>query len=116
MTYFQTDVAIDDGQSGGALISDEGGVIGFGGYTTSEGQFALVASAADLLPRIRELIAGGDPSGLGERRLPLQGGSPRQELASDSIFGVPIYSTNRPAPLSKSNIEQRRECRVSDPL
>ena len=95
MTYFQTDAAIDDGQSGGALISDEGGVIGFGGYTTSDGQFALVASAADLLPRIRELIAGGDPSGLGERRLPLQGGSPRQELVSDSFWST--YIVNQPA-------------------
>ena len=74
VTYFQTDASIAGGQEWRRACFDMGDVIGISGLTISEGQFALVASAADLLPRIRQLLAGEDPSGLGYRRLSLQGG------------------------------------------
>ena len=83
-----------EGQSGGALVSDEGDVIGISGFTISGGQFALVASAADLLPRIRQLLTGGDPSGLGDRRLPLERGALRHELTSESYWES--YIVNQP--------------------
>ena len=84
VTYFQTDTSIAGGQSGGALVSDSGDVIGISGFTISEGQFALVASAGDLLPRIHQLLAGEDPSGLGYRRLPLQRGFTTHSLTSQN--------------------------------
>lgn len=68
ITYFQTDATIAGGQSGGALVSDTGAVIGISGSSIAEGKFALVASSADLLPRIRQLIAGGGDPGGGDRR------------------------------------------------
>ena len=95
ITYLQTDAAIAGGQSGGALVSDKGEVIGISGLILSEGQFALVASAADLLPRIRELMAGEDPSGLGERRLPLEGGTLSHQLTSLNLGDA--YILNQPA-------------------
>ena len=80
VTYFQTPAPTAGGQSGGALVSAAGEVIGISGFTIIEGKFVLSASSADLLPRIRQLIAGEDPSGHGERRLPLEGGARRHEL------------------------------------
>ena len=68
ITYFQTDASIAGGQSGGALVSEAGAVIGISGSSIADGKFALVASSADLLPRIRKLIAGGGDPVSGERR------------------------------------------------
>ena len=95
ITYFQTATTIVGGQSGGALVSETGDVIGISGFRILEGKFGFVASAADLLPRIRQLIAGEDPAGLGERRLPLEGGALRHELTSQSYGDA--YIINEPA-------------------
>ena len=85
VTYFQTDASIAGGQSGGALVSDGGDVVGISGSSFTEADFALAASSADALPRIRELIAGQDPSELGERQV-LPGGGPRQHRVTLSNF------------------------------
>ena len=94
ITYFQTPAPTADGQSGGALVSSTGYVIGISGFTIIEGKFVLSASSADLLPRIRQLIAGEDPSGHGERRLPLEGGVPRHELTLQNYGDA--YILNEP--------------------
>ena len=58
ITFFQTDARIAAGQSGGILVSDRAKVIGLSGFTFTEAGFGLVASSADLIPRIRQLIRG----------------------------------------------------------
>ena len=79
ITFFQTDATISGGQSGGALVSQTGAVIGISGFKW-RGEFGIAASSADLLPRIEQLIAGRDPSGHGERRLQLGSGILRHSI------------------------------------
>ena len=88
ITYFQTGAPSTGGQSGGALVSETGAVIGITGFKIF-GEFVLSASSADLLPRIQQLIAGEDPSGLGARRLPLEGGALRHELTLQNYWDDP---------------------------
>ena len=96
VTYFQTDATTVGGQSGGALVSETGDVIGISGFRITEGSFGLVASSADLLPRIRQLIAGEDPAGLGERRMPLRGGGKRHHDLTPKSY-LDAYIVNEPA-------------------
>ncbi len=68
VTFLQTDAVIAGGQSGGALVSDQGEVIGISGLLFAEG-FALAASAPDALGRIATALRGELLDGLGTRLL-----------------------------------------------
>ena len=60
------------------------------------GEFALAVSAADLLPRIQQLIAGQDPGGHGERRLPPPGGALRHYLTLNNYWDDQAYVIYEP--------------------
>ncbi len=72
ITYFQTDAAVAGGQSGGVLVTAYGEIIGISTFFFTDA-FSLVASAVDIAPRVEKLIAGEDPSGIGNRHLPVEG-------------------------------------------
>ena len=84
ITYFQTDAAIAGGQSGGALVSQNGDVIGISGFSITEASFGLVASVSDLVPRLNALVAGEDVDGIGERRVPFGGGQTELQFSLDA--------------------------------
>ena len=65
LTYIQIDATLEGGQSGGALISSTGDIIGITGYTIGEASHGLALASSDLTSRIRSLISGNDPSGIG---------------------------------------------------
>ncbi len=67
--FIQSDAVITGGQSGGALVSNRGEVLGISGLSFAEG-FALVTGSRAVTERIDGLLAGDDVDGLGNRDLP----------------------------------------------
>lgn len=65
ITYFQTDATVAGGQSGGALVSERGEVIGLSGFSFADAEFALVASVVDLVETIETLSSGRRIAGPG---------------------------------------------------
>ena len=92
ITYFQTDATIAGGQSGGVLVSDKAEVIGISGFSFTEAGFGLVASSADLLPRVNALINGEDVDGLGTRVLNFDRGTRRPSLSLDNFWDTQGYA------------------------
>lgn len=97
MTFIQTDALIAGGQSGGALVSSQGeliGISGLGGFT--ESNFALVAAGEDLAPRVQQLLDGDTPDRF-DGTLPRQG-SAATEHAVDlaSVWHGAVFVLNEP--------------------
>ena len=96
LTYIQSDAAIEGGQSGGALISDAGEIIGMTGYSIGETNHSLSLASSDLAPRIRSLISGSDPSGIGARLLPRTGGGIRHRGVLETFWDTNAYVIQEP--------------------
>lgn len=90
LTLIQTDSTIAGGQSGGALVSDTGEVIGISNFKIY-GEFGLVISSTDIMPRIQQLIAGQDSGGHGDRRVPPPGGALRHNLTLVNYWDDQAY-------------------------
>ena len=96
LTYIQSDANIEGGQSGGVLLSDTGDVIGMTSYSLGEANYGLSIASSDLAPRIRSLIAGNDPSGIGVRLVPSTGGGIRHRGTLGTIWDTRGYVIEEP--------------------
>lgn len=90
LTLIQTDATIFGGQSGGALVSDTGDVIGISNFKIYD-EFGLVISSTDIMPRIQQLIAGQDSGGHGYRVPPPPGGALRHSLTLENYWDDQAY-------------------------
>ena len=57
LTYFQVSAPVAGGQSGGIAVTMDGEVIGLTGNRITEAQYGLIASAADIRPRVEALLS-----------------------------------------------------------
>ncbi|MDA1228869.1 MAG: serine protease [Chloroflexi bacterium] len=96
ITYFQTDATIAGGQSGGVLVSDKAEVIGISGFSFTEAGFGLVASSADLLPRVNALINEENVDNLGERTILMSGGARRTDLTLENFWDTKAFVIMEP--------------------
>ena len=98
LTYFEIYPESGLRQVGSALVSENGEVVGIGGYKFSFGDRGLATfwSGIDILPHVQGLIAGEDPAGLGQRRLPPAGGALLYELTLENYWDHHAYVIREP--------------------
>ena len=96
MTFFQTDASIAGGQSGGVLVSGAGDVIGISGYQIGNGEFGLVASAANVVERVQKLINEQDLDGLGPRKLLIGDELKKHKFSLSNNWDTEVYIINEP--------------------
>ena len=90
--------------SGWVLVSERGDVIGVLGRRPRATAYEIAASSADILRTVQKLIAGGNSSRLGDRRIPLDGGETRHENTLEHFVAERVYVINEP-PGTEINLE-----------
>lgn len=92
--YVQTDAAIGDGQSGGALIDSTGRAVGISGMHYNE--FAYVLSGVDVSESVRSILAGTTPT---YRPLPATGSTTTSSVHVDDpdVDGAGLAIAGAPA-------------------
>ncbi len=96
LTYIQSSAPIESGQSGGALISANGEVVGLTTYSTGETNQGLALASTDVALRVRSIIAGNDPSGIGKRLFLPTGGDIRHSGTLGTFWDTSGYVIQEP--------------------
>jgi hypothetical protein len=106
-TYLQTDASIAGGQSGGALVSETGAILGISGLTFTS-SFALALSSGDVeasMTAIRDAAGRGDATGLDD--LPLGDAGDATTLTVDLDEGDGVRTVGFPARDGERTVELR---------
>ncbi len=97
-TFLQSDATVAGGQSGGALVDEDGTVIGITNFSFLE-EFGLSGSLADGASKVERMRAGEDVGGLGDRLPPQGPGTDVQTVSFENVwqdhvfaFEAPLYS------------------------
>lgn len=96
MVFLQTDAAAAGGQSGGALVSATGDVVGMSGFTFANESFTLAASMPVVMGRVSGLLAGKDWDGLGDRGLPTEGTATTFHVTLANYYEEHFFVLNAP--------------------
>ncbi len=78
LSFLQTDAAIGEGQSGGAVVDEQGTVVGISGFSLDD-QFALALEGDDVAAAVDDIVDGG-----GSDQLAL----PPSEEVDDGPFAI----------------------------
>ncbi|MFN8457464.1 MAG: trypsin-like peptidase domain-containing protein [Anaerolineae bacterium] len=97
LTYFQVDAPATGGQSGGVLVTSQGEVVGVSNFSFTEAKFALVAAAADLLPRLKHLLDQDDGFGFSDRRILAGAEQSAHTIKLQHHWDSRAYIINQPA-------------------
>lgn len=97
-TFLQSDATVVGGQSGGALVDEDGTVIGITNFSFLE-EFGLSGSLADGASKVERMRSGEDVGGLGDRLPPQGTGTDIQTVTFENVwqdhvfvFEAPLYS------------------------
>lgn len=97
-TFLQSDTTVVGGQSGGALVDEEGTVIGITNFSFLE-EFGLSGSLADATSKVERMRSGEDLADLGDRLPPQGSGTDIQTVSFENVwqdhvfvFETPLYS------------------------
>ena len=90
VTFIQSDALISGGQSGGALVDQEGRVVGISGLSVGDG-FALALTTADLVSRLDSIRSGADRDGLGLRTPGDLTGAPGNEATIPFVLDEAVF-------------------------
>jgi hypothetical protein len=97
ITYYEADVRVQLGFSGGALTDESGDVVGLLGWTfeVAEGdnlkKIAVAADATNVLDRVELIIAGEDVAGLGARPTRSTDWADRFEFELDGRGDIEVF-------------------------
>lgn len=96
--YIQTDASIEGGQSGGALVSAAGEIVGLSGFSLGSGNnFGIAISAPEVMRRVEGMLKGDDVDGLGDRRLPTVGGRSEHTFTLSNYYAEATFVLREPA-------------------
>ncbi len=97
-TFLQSDTTVVGGQSGGALVDEEGTVIGITNFSFLE-EFGLSGSLADAASKVERMRSGEDIADLGDRLPPQGSGTDVLTVSFENVwqdhvfvFESPLYS------------------------
>ncbi|NLD43038.1 MAG: hypothetical protein GX657_06030 [Chloroflexi bacterium] len=95
ITYLQVAATITGGQSGGALVSENGDVIGVSGFLFAN-TYGLIASSEDLAPHVTRLV-DESRANLGRTGwFPRGAGSRRHNLTLDNLWDTRMFLIQEP--------------------
>ncbi len=94
-TFLQSDTTVVGGQSGGALVDEDGTIIGITNFSFLE-EFGLSGSLADAASKIEQMRAGEDIGGLGDRLPPQGSGTDVFTVSFENVWEDHVYVFEAP--------------------
>ena len=94
-TFLQSDTTVVGGQSGGALVDEDGKVIGITNFSFLE-EFGLSGSLTDAESKIEQMRSGRDIGGLGDRLPPQGAGTDVLTVSFENVWEDHVFVLESP--------------------